>query len=166
MRKIFSTLVIVLLLFFVFTPSFAMGQLFFFGNSLEGKPAPDFTLSTTSGQKLNMTAVREGKSAIIFFWATWCPHCRSALNELNQKEKDIQQQGIKLMVVDLGESSKVVSAYQKKYNITIDMFLDTDSALGETYNIIGVPTFFLVDAKGIVRSVGHALPDDYARFLK
>ena len=76
-----------LLVVLVTMPSmtYAMGDGSFMTQTLIGKPAPDFTLDTLSAKQVNMTSYRSGKKAIIFFWATWCPHCRVQLKELNAR---------------------------------------------------------------------------------
>ena len=81
--KVFLRGVVLLTALVLLTPSLARGQFLFFQNPNVGKAAPDFTLATLDGDEVNMTQYREGKRAIIFFWATWCPHCRVALKELN-----------------------------------------------------------------------------------
>jgi peroxiredoxin len=137
----------------------ASAQFSYMENELIGQPAPNFTLNTVSGEKIEMNQYRDGKNAIVFFWATWCPHCRSALKELNAKSEQIEAKGIKLVIVDLGEEKNVVSKYLQKNKIGFNVFLDVESELGETYGLIGVPTFFFVDQKGIVKAVKHSLPE-------
>ncbi len=146
-------------------PSSVRGEFPFLGNPLVGQAAADFTLKTLQGPLVNMTQFRDNKSAIIFFWATWCPHCRAALKELDKQSEQIEKSGIKLILVDVGESAKEVSAYVAKNHIDLTVFLDEDSSLGDPYAIIGVPTFVLVDQEGMVRSVEHALPDNYKDIL-
>src|SRR3989338_11690436 len=60
------------------------------GGQLVGRPAPDFTLASVHGPYVNMTEFRGGEPALIFFWATWCPHCRTQLKELTQKRAPLQ----------------------------------------------------------------------------
>ena len=126
-----------------------------------GKMAPDFTLDTLGAKNVNMTRLREGKKAIVFFWATWCPHCRMALKDLNGMAKDIEKKNIRLILVDLGETPDQVIQYAQKNKITSDIFLDQKSSLAEPYGIIGVPTFIFVGADGKIKSAGHSLPKDY-----
>lgn len=123
-----------------------------------GKPAPDFTLETLSGGTVNMTQYRNGNDAIIFFWATWCPHCRVALGELNKNYAEIQNKGITIIPVDLAETKEEAAYYAKKNKIEIDIFLDKEGSLQDPYNIIGVPTFYFVGKDGIIKSVTHSLP--------
>ena len=79
---------------------------------------------------------------------------------INKQREDITQKGIKIVLVDVGESEAVVDGYLKKRNITMDVFLDEDSAVSEGYELIGVPTFYFVDENGIVADVAHSLPKD------
>jgi len=146
-------------------PPQAKAQLLFMPNALIGKPAPDFTLKNLEGKDLNMTKYRDGKSAIVFFWATWCPHCRTALKGLHQKKDEFEKKGIKLVLVDLGESVEEVREHLLKAKMELNIFMDMDTALSESYGIIGVPTFYLVDKDGIVKYVEHALPKNYEGIL-
>ena len=142
------------------TPTAAMGQFFFMENEDVGKPVKDFTLKVVGGEQVNLKKYIEGSKAIIFFWATWCPHCARELKELNRQKDEITQKGIKIVLVDVGESESVVDQYLKKAGIALDVFLDEDSAVSESYDLIGVPTFYFVDEKGIVADVMHSLPKD------
>jgi peroxiredoxin len=132
---------------------------------LTGQPAVDFTLSTLSGQEQNMAAYRNGRPAIIFFWATWCPHCRTQLKELAQQRSDIEGKGIKLILVDVGESLQEVKDYVQAQGISSDVFLDEASQVAEEYRIVGVPTFFFVDQDGMVTDVRNYLPQGYQEIL-
>ncbi len=143
----------------------AMGQFFEFENVNLNKAAPDFTLKTLDGKDVNMTKFREGKSAIIFFWATWCPHCREALKKLNEQRVDLENKGIKVLPVDLGENPAEVKDYVKRYKVGYEVFLDMDSVLAESYGLIGVPTLFFVDKDGIVKGVEHELPENFEEIL-
>jgi len=147
------------------TPPQAPAQFFFMPNSLVGKAAPEFTLKNLEGKELSLTQYRDGQSAVIFFWATWCPHCRTALKGLNQKKAEFEKKGIKLVLVDLGESAEEVSEHLRKSNMDLNVFLDMDTALSESYGVIGVPTFYLVSKDGIVKKVDHALPENYEEIL-
>lgn len=161
------SLMIVLFGVFVFltlSPS-ARAQFFFMENPLVGQSAPDFILKTLNGGKVNMTKFRDNKSAIIFFWATWCPHCREALKELNKNLANIEGKGIKVILMDVGEPEKQVQRYLEKNKISATVFLDEESSLADPYGIIGVPTFVFVDSKGMVRAVEHAIPQNYEEIL-
>jgi len=134
-------------------------------NPLGGRLAPDFTLETINGHEVNMTQYRGGQPAMIFFWATWCPHCRNQLKELTYNRQAIEASGIKIILVDVGESLRKVSEYVNVNNISLDVFLDESAEIANNYEIVGVPTFFLINREGIIIDVKHILPDDYQKIL-
>ncbi|MFA5261679.1 MAG: TlpA disulfide reductase family protein [Candidatus Omnitrophota bacterium] len=164
--KIIGRFVVILLVsFLAINGSYAMGQFFFFENPLIGQKAPDFTLNSIYQKNLNLTAVRDGKPVIIFFWATWCPHCRVQLDMIHTNQAALKTKGIQVALVDLGESEKQVQSYMSVNNISMDVFLDEDASVSDAYGVIGIPTFILVNAEGIVRAVEHEIPEDYEQIL-
>lgn len=165
MKNILRALLIFVLLFAAFRPSQAMGQFFFMENEAIGKPAQDFTLPTVGGTAMNFAQFRGKDKAIIFFWATWCPHCRRELGDLNQIQGQLSQKGIKVALVDIGEDENMVRQYLQKNGIQATVFLDEDSSAAESYGVVGVPTFYLVDSEGIVRGIEHTLPENYEEIL-
>lgn len=166
MKIVGRILLVVFIFLFIFGISRSRAQFFIFGNPLEGKAAPDFTLATLTKESVTMSEYREGQPAILFFWAIQCPHCREALDDLNVRAPEIQKQGFKIILVDVGESKFDVESYIKDHNVGLDVFLDEDSSVASDYSIIGVPTFFLVDKDGIVRSAEHTFPEEYQNLLK
>lgn len=132
---------------------------------LIGQPAPDFTLTTLAGYDNAMNSVRDGQPAILFFWATWCPHCRSQLAGLAQQRADIERKGIKIILVDVGEDQRSVRAYLRDKNISFNVFLDAKGVASDEYRVIGVPMFFFVNAQGTIIAAGHSLISDYEEAL-
>jgi len=151
---------LVIFVIFLFNPSVARGQFFYMENEDIGKPVKDFTLKIAEGEETSLEKYRDGKKAIVFFWATWCPHCRTQLGELRKDQEAIKKKNIKIVLVDVGENEAIVGKYMKKNNINIDVFLDEESEVSDAYGLIGVPTFYYVGADGIVVDVQHSLPDD------
>jgi len=148
--------VVWLVLFLVvslFVVQMCEAQFFSFKHPLEGKPAPDFTLNTLQSQNINFGEYRDDKASIIFFWATWCPHCRRELKDLKA-------------LVNIEEPAGQIRSYLKRANLTFDIFMDTDATVAQGYKIMGVPSYFLVDKEGSIRSVGHVFPEDYEDTLR
>ncbi len=156
---------ILFLSFFLMTTavalSYAMANPGYIGSTLIGKPAADFTLDTLKEKGVNLTKYRDGKKAIIFFWATWCPHCRVELKRLAEIHQDIEAKGIKLIVISLGEQRNTVEAYIDRNQYPFDVFLDEEQSLEESYRIVGVPTLFFLDEKGVIKFTDHALPENF-----
>ena len=163
MKWSLRVLILLALIFVGFGPGYASGQFFFQDQEtmLVGKAAPDFKLKMLSGKESSLTGFRNGQNTIVFFWATWCPHCREQLAQLTKEKEAIERKGIKIALVDLAEEVPQVRAYVEKYKVDSDVFLDQDGKVSEQYSVIGVPTFFFVNKEGVIKSVEHALPENY-----
>ena len=136
-------------------------QMMAFENPLIGKQAPDFTLKNLSRVDVNYKKLAKDKNSILFFWATWCPHCRQALKEFNGRKDEFQRKNIEMILVDVGEEPQKVEHHVERNHINFDVLLDTDSAVGEEYDIIGYPTFVFVDKTGKILDIQHELPEDF-----
>lgn len=159
-KKSINVIALIILAAFLFNPSVARGQFFYMENEDIGKPVKDFTLKVVKGEEISLQEYRDGKKAIIFFWATWCPHCRAQLGNLNRDQEEIENSNIKIVLVDVGESEAIVSKYLEKNEINMNVFLDEKSEVSDTYGLIGLPTFYYVGEDGVVIDVQHSLPDD------
>ena len=146
--------------------SLAMGQFFFFQHPMQDQMAPDFVLKTLKGQTLRMSEYRDGQKAILFFWATWCPHCRMQLKQLYDERNNIAKQGIKVILVDLEEDARQVGVYLEKRHIDFEVFLDENADVGEQYQIIGIPSFFFLNSQGKIVAVKNFLPENFEQIFK
>jgi len=160
MKAFLRVVIVVVILSFLIILNSNERVNFFNGRDMADLKAPDFTLATLSGEHINFEQFREGKKTIIFFWATWCPHCREALRELNLRKQEFLEKGIKLALVDLGEEKAIVQRYMTIHQLPFNVFLDEESSLSAPYDLLGVPTFYFVDEQGIVKDVRHRLPDN------
>ena len=129
--------------------------------SLMGKAMYDVTLPAALGAQQSLSGARNGKKAILFFWATWCPHCHDELMRMDKLLDGITAEGIKIVLISEGETKADVAAYLKNNNVRLDSLLDEDNVLQDPYQLIGVPTLVFVDEQGIIRDVRHSLPDNY-----
>lgn len=132
-------------------------QYLFFGNPLIGKEAPIFTLQSIDGKQVNIAELRGGKNAIYFFWATWCPHCRDAISEMNADIDTFKKMDIQVVLINVGENASVVKGFVDRYQIDLPILLDTTSKLADEYSLVGLPTFIYVKKDGTIRTVKHSL---------
>ena len=164
MRK---TVFLILMSLLIAAPivSQASAQWFMFQNPILGKSVEDFSLKNLRGEEQQLSVLRGDDPAIIFFWATWCPHCRTSLAELNKNADEIAAKGIQIILVDLGESSNDVEKYLNRNGIAFNVLLDQSGDVAGDYGVQGIPTFVFVNAKGIVKAVEHEIFENYEEIL-
>ncbi len=159
----------VFLVLFIFSSSeaWAMGHLSVQASNdpLIGKSAQDFMLTKTDGKSGMLIGPQKGKEVILIFWATWCSHCYEELGAINDGLASIEEKGIKIKLVDVGETKEDVKNYFKQRHMKLVSFVDEDSIMQAKYHLIGVPTLIFIDKKGIIRNVTHAFPSDYENYF-
>ncbi len=165
MKNFLRVFLLAVVLMFCFAPLSVQGQFVFDENPLIGKQAQDFTLNTTSGQTISLNEYRQNAPAIVFFWATWCPHCRDELRTLAKESEHFAKSGIKIVLVNVEESPRLVKSFMEKINLPYPVFLDEKSEISEQYGIIGLPTLFFVDKNGVIAGMEHGLPDNFMEIL-
>jgi peroxiredoxin len=126
-----------------------------------GEPMPDFTMQTFEGKNLSRLALA-GRPVMLVFWNTWCPDCMRELPKINRLALRFGQGALEILAVNTGlnDSESKARAYWKKYAYVIPVGFDHSFEMGQAFRVIGVPTVFLIDSKGIVRYKNSLLPDD------
>ena len=137
-----------------------------FGSPLIGKEAPSVSLQKLKGGAESFQDAINGKKAVMIFWATWCPHCREQLQAINASKAELDQKDIAVLLVNVGESKSQVEKFLKEKGYEFDVFMDTDSAAAELYQVLGIPTIVLIGSDGKVRDVQYQFPREYADILK
>ena len=124
--------------------------------SLENKPL------TIEGVRLDgskfSTADWKGKVIFVDFWATWCGPCRAELPRVKKAYADFHDKGLEVLGVSCdNEGAELTKFLDENKDMPWPQLFDTKNpgwhALATAYGIDGIPTMFLIDKKGILRSV-------------
>ena len=123
-----------------------------------GDPAPAFRTQRLDGNNVDFPSAAAGKPVVIRFWADWCKYCEpemKAIEVVYQRHKD---KGLEVFAVNAGQDQPAVAAFIKKLGVTYPVLLDEQSAIARRYGVVGLPTTYFVDAKGVVRGkvIGEA----------
>ena len=116
-----------------------------------GYPAPDFSLTTLEGEPF-LLSDQAGTPVVLNFWATWCGPCRRELPAL-QLAAERWEGEVLIVGVDQAEEAPVVQRYVDELGLTFPIPMDTDSAVAERFNVMGLPTTFFIDGDGVIRTI-------------
>jgi thiol-disulfide isomerase/thioredoxin len=117
------------------------------GTLLDGKP---FT-----------TADWKGKVILVDFWATWCGPCREELPRVEKMYSDYHAKGLEVLGVSNDMSADDLTKFVADNKaMPWPQLFDAAAAAQQQWNPIttgyginGIPTMFLIDKKGVCRSV-------------
>ena len=123
--------------------------------TLEGKPAPS----------LDGIVRPPGKPALVFFWAHWCPDCKSEMPILAKIKAEFVPQGLAFLAptqkygyvaggVDAApavETAYIEQVRRKYYSGVIEAPVKVSEANFTRYGASTTPTIVLIDRAGIVR---------------
>lgn len=129
-----------------------------------GDAAPDFALTSSSGESVALTALlTKGPVALVFVRsADWCPFCRRQLQDLQKSLKEIEASGVQLVSISY-DSEATLKAAAAKLGLTFPLLSDQGSKVIDAYGIrnheatgrgagIPHPVVYIVDQAGVIRA--------------
>jgi peroxiredoxin len=131
----------------------------------QSKKAPDFVLYDLNGNKFYLSDLKGKKQAILFFWTTWCPHCRRQLSAVNNLHHRLKDKNVEVLAIDVGERPNKIKEFIDNRPIAAPILLDLDKSVAMAYGVRGVPTFTVVDLDGSIKFSGNYLPGNIESIL-
>jgi peroxiredoxin len=116
--------------------------------SIKSGPAPEFGGVLLDGSSFQLQDLK-GKPALIHFWATWCKIC--ALNDgaIDDLAKDLP---VITVAMESGGKNSIRKEMEQR-DLSFPVFVDELGKLANLYRVKGVPTNYIIDAKGNIRFV-------------
>jgi thiol-disulfide isomerase/thioredoxin len=116
------------------------------------RQAPEFELKNLNAESLSLSSLK-GRLVLINIWATTCPSCVAEMPLFEALQQDWQNRtDVKILMVNLGESSATVSSFLKDRPFTFTVLLDERFDFGQKYNIRYTPTTLIIDQDGLLRA--------------
>ena len=117
----------------------------------EGKPAPEFELTSDSGQEVSLASLR-GKPVVLYFYPKDdTPGCTAQACGIRDAWGEFERAGaVVLGVSPDGEASHV--KFKEKYGLPFPLLADTDHKICEEYGVWGEKSMYGKTYMGVVRS--------------
>ena len=116
-----------------------------------GGEAPALSGLDLAGRRVGLRALR-GRVVLVHFWASWCGPCAEELPALAKLRERLRGRPFEVVMVNFGEGAAKVGRFVRKHAIDSPVLLDRDRTVAEAWGVGELPTTFLVDAEGRVRS--------------
>ncbi|MEO6924373.1 MAG: TlpA disulfide reductase family protein [Bryocella sp.] len=127
------------------------------GTALQGKAAPDFTLTSLDGTKVSLSQLK-GHPVLINFWATWCGPCQLEMPWFQEFAAKYKDKGFVVLGIDQDDEDMPKStliAAVKKIGVTYPILLPSKTVAKDYKLGDYLPETFIVNRDGVV--VEHSM---------
>lgn len=130
---------------------------------LLGKEGPEFTIDEWLGGSATSVGDLKGKPTMLVFWATWCPHCRREMPNVEERFQKYKDQ-VNIVAVTRntrGQTTDKVREYIGENGLSFPIAIDPGDT-SRAYGVSGIPAAALLDKDGKVVFRNHParLTDD------
>jgi peroxiredoxin Q/BCP len=132
----------------------------------EGQPAPDFELTSDSGETVKLSALR-GKPVVLYFYPKDdTPGCTAQACGIRDAYGEFEQAGAVVLGVSPDSETSHVK-FKEKYGLPFTLLADADHTVSELYGVWGEKKFagkkymgvsrstFVIAADGTVSKIMH-----------
>ena len=132
----------------------------------EGKPAPDFELTSDGGETVKLSALR-GKPVVLYFYPKDdTPGCTAQACGIRDAYGEFERAGAVVLGVSPDDERSHVK-FKEKYGLPFTLLADPDHSVAETYGVWGEKKYrgktflgvkrstFVIGADGNVTKVMH-----------
>jgi|NGEPerStandDraft_6_1074524.scaffolds.fasta_scaffold07321_3 thiol-disulfide isomerase/thioredoxin len=120
-----------------------------------GRRAPALPSERLAGAPVTLDGLlstAHGRATLITFWASWCGPCAKEASALERFSRSAAGRG-RLVGVDWSDALSGAKSFVVKHAWTFPVLRDAEGTVGNDYRLTGLPTTFVLDASGHIRSV-------------
>src|SRR6266511_3167332 len=117
----------------------------------ENRAAADFELPSLEGDGSMTLSACRGHVLVMNFWASWCGPCRLEAPGLRRTSERYWAQGVRFLGVDYRDDKAAARAFVDEFRIPYPSVFDPPGTLAHRYELIGLPSTFIIDPRGTIR---------------
>ena len=132
-----------------------------FSQMTTGQNAADLSLPDQNGKTVSLSEFK-GKVVLLDFWASWCGPCRHNNPKLVKLYNKYHEKGFEIYGVSLDEDMKSWKKAVRNDKLNWVQVIDDkgwDARSIATYGINFIPSSFLIDRDGVIRTINAEGPE-------
>ncbi|MEP7328337.1 MAG: TlpA disulfide reductase family protein [Betaproteobacteria bacterium] len=124
-----------------------------------GAAAPNFSLPTAKGEPVALDKLR-GKVVYVDFWASWCGPCRRSFPWMNEMQQKYGAKGFTVVAINVDKKRIDAEKFLTLIPANFPVVYDEAGSVPAAFGVLGMPSSYLIDARGNVSYVERGFVDD------
>jgi len=116
-----------------------------------GDPAPDFTLTSDSGEEVTLSGLRGSKVIVYFYPAAMTPGCTKQACDFTDSLDSLRAAGYEVLGISPDKPEKLAK-FRARDNLTITLLSDPDKRVLMAYGAFGEKKMYGKTVEGVIRS--------------
>ena len=129
------------------------------GATEAGQPAPPFSLPNAKGDVVSLERMR-GKVVYVDFWASWCGPCRRSFPWMNEMHQKYGARGLVVVGINVDKKRADAEKFLAQIPASFPIVFDEAGTTPTAYGVKGMPSSYLIDARGNVTFVERGFLDE------
>jgi cytochrome c biogenesis protein CcmG, thiol:disulfide interchange protein DsbE len=123
-----------------------------------GQSAPNFALPNAQGSVVALESLR-GKVVYVDFWASWCGPCRRSFPWMNDMQQKYGGKGLAIVAVNVDKKRADAEKFLAQLPASFPVLFDEAGTAPGAFGVKGMPSSYLIDARGNVVFVERGFLD-------
>jgi len=119
------------------------------------KLAANFELPNIYNGNMVSLADYRGSVVLVDFWASWCGPCQASLPEYNKLRNKLQatlpKNKFEILAINVDGTKEEAMRFLNKHSLTFPILKESSGKSQRAYELLAMPTSFLVDQQGFIR---------------
>ena len=116
-----------------------------------GDQAPDFTLTSDTGEQVTLSDLRGGKVIVYFYPAAMTPGCTTQACDFTDSLDSLKAAGYQVLGISPDKPEKLAK-FRERDGLTITLLSDPDKSTLEAYGTYGEKKMYGKTVQGVIRS--------------